>query len=129
VSALTRDLSEILARENLDKFADIGQGRRIAFQSPCTLQHGQGLDGVVEDILRRCGYVITPVPDAQQCCGSAGSYSILQPEMSGRLLEKKLNAVMSGQPQLIATANVGCQMHLVTAATVPVKHWIELLDP
>jgi glycolate oxidase iron-sulfur subunit len=128
VSALTRDLAQVLAAENLDGFAGVGQGLRIAFQCPCTLQHGHGLDGVVEGILRRCGYVTTHVPDSQQCCGSAGTYSILQPEMAERLLERKLTAVMSGQPQLIASANIGCQMHLATRAQLPVKHWIELLS-
>lgn len=128
VSALARDLCEVLAGEDLAAYAGIGQGMRVAFQSPCTLQHGLGLEGVVEDILRRCGYVPTSVPDAQQCCGSAGTYSILQPDMAERLLELKLAAVMSGAPQLVATANIGCQMHLATRATVPVRHWIELLD-
>jgi glycolate oxidase iron-sulfur subunit len=128
VSAMSKDLAEVLAAENLDAFAGVGQGLRIAFQCPCTLQHGHGLDGVVEGILRRCGYVTTHIPDSQQCCGSAGSYSMLQPEMAERLLERKLTAVMSGQPQLIASANVGCQMYLATRAQLPVKHWIELLN-
>ena len=127
VSALTKDLVEVLAAENLDAFTDVGQGVRIAFQCPCTMQHGQGLDGAVEGVLRRCGYVTTPIPDSQQCCGSAGTYSILQPQMAERLLEQKLAAVMSGQPQLIASANIGCQMFLATRAELPVKHWIELL--
>lgn len=128
VSAMTRDLSEVLLQENLESFSGVGQGVRVAFQSPCTLQHGHGLGGVVEDILRRCGYALTVVPESQQCCGSAGTYSILQAEMSGRLLEQKLTAVMSGGPQLIASANIGCQMHLATRSEVPVIHWIELLD-
>lgn len=128
ISAMTRDLSEVLQQESLEAFADVGQGERIAFQCPCTLQHGQGLGGAVEDILSRCGFLLTAVPDSQQCCGSAGTYSILQPEMSARLLERKISALMSGGPRLIASANIGCQMHLATRAEVPVKHWIELLD-
>lgn len=129
VSALTRDLSEVLAAENLEAFAEVGEGVRVAFQCPCTMQHGHGLGGVVEDILRRCGYVMTHIPNSGQCCGSAGTYSLLQPEMSGRLLDQKLDAVMSGQPQVIASANIGCQMHLATKAELPVKHWVELLLP
>jgi glycolate oxidase iron-sulfur subunit len=128
ISALTRDLAEIVAAENLESFADIGQGRRVAFQCPCTMQHGSGLGGIVEGILRRCGYAMTHVPNGGQCCGSAGAYSLLQPELSQRLLDQKLEAVMSGQPEVIVSANVGCQMHLATKAERPVKHWIELLE-
>jgi glycolate oxidase iron-sulfur subunit len=128
ISAMTRDLSEIVDAENLEIFADIGQGRRVAFQCPCTLQYGSGLGGVVERILRRCGYAMTPVPSSGQCCGSAGTYSLLQPELSQRLLEQKLEALMSGEPEVIVSANVGCQMHLATQAELPVKHWIELLE-
>ncbi len=127
VSRLARDLAEVIAAEDLAAFEGTGQGQRVAFQCPCTMQHGQGLGGVVEDILHRCGYVTTHIPDAGQCCGSAGTYSLLQPEMSQRLLDQKLEAVMSGEPQLIATANIGCQMQLATKAELPVWHWIELL--
>jgi len=127
ISAMTRDLSEVLAAQNLEALAELGNGMRVAFQCPCTLQHGSGLGGVVEGILSRCGYVMTHVPNGGQCCGSAGTYSLLQPELSQRLLDQKLEAVMSGQPELIVSANVGCQMHLATKAELPVKHWVELL--
>ena len=128
ISALTRDLSEILGRENLDAFAHIGQGTRVAYQSSCTLQHGQKLGGTVEVILRRCGYELTPVVDSHLCCGAAGSYTLLQAKLSGQLLDNKLAALQEGKPELIASANVGCQMHLAGASDVPVKHWIELLE-
>ena len=128
VSALTKDLAEIVSKENLDGFARLGEGKQIAYQCPCTLQHGQRLGGVVEDVLQRCGYHLTTVVESQQCCGSAGTYSILQPTMASQLLEKKLGALMSGKPELIVSANIGCQMHLATRASVPIKHWIELLD-
>ena len=72
--------------------------------------------------------MLTPVPDAHLCCGSAGTYSLLQADLSQRLLANKLSALQSGAPSIIATANIGCQMHLATQARVPVKHWIELLD-
>jgi glycolate oxidase iron-sulfur subunit len=128
ISALTRDLSETLSRENLDAFVQVGRGRRVAYHSSCTLQHGQKLGGTVETILRRCGYELTQVADSHLCCGAAGSYTLLQPELSGQLLDYKLSALQQGEPEVIATANVGCQMHLAGASDVPVKHWIELLE-
>jgi glycolate oxidase iron-sulfur subunit len=128
ISALTLDLSEVISRENLDNFAHIGQGRRIACQSSCTLQHGQKLGGTVEALLRRCGYQLTPVADSHLCCGAAGSYTLTQPELSGQLLDNKLAALQAGKPEFIASANVGCQMHLASKSSVPVVHWIELLE-
>lgn len=128
VSALARDLSEILATIDLEPLGNPGQGRRIAFQTPCTLQHAQRLGGVVEPILKRAGYELTPVRDGHLCCGSAGTYSILQPQLAERLRENKLAALIEGDPELIATANIGCQLHLEAGADRPVRHWIELLD-
>ena len=128
ISALTRDLSEILSRENIDTLVHLGKGRRVAYHSSCTLQHGQKLGGTVEAILRRCGYELTPVADSHLCCGAAGSYTLLQPKLSGQLLNNKLAALHNGKPEVIASANVGCQMHLAGASDVPVKHWIELLE-
>jgi glycolate oxidase iron-sulfur subunit len=128
VSELTRDLSEILARENLQAFADTGHGHRIAWHSPCTLQHGQKIVGVVEQILRTAGFELTLVRDSHLCCGSAGTYSLLQKNFSEPLLRDKLDALQAGRPTVIATANVGCQLHLGSESAVPVHHWIELLD-
>jgi glycolate oxidase iron-sulfur subunit len=128
ISALTRDLSEVLSRENIDTLANLGRGKRVAYHSSCTLQHGQKLGGTVEAILRRCGYELTPVADSHLCCGAAGSYTLLQPKLSGQLLNNKLAALQDGNPEVIASANVGCQMHLAGASDVPVKHWIELLE-
>ncbi|MEA1050240.1 heterodisulfide reductase-related iron-sulfur binding cluster [Lamprobacter modestohalophilus] len=132
VSALARDLSELLSAEDLARlpspFArDVP--RRIAFHPPCTLQHGQRLMGRVEALLRGVGFELTPVRDAHSCCGSAGTYSILQAELSKRLQADRLDALQAGAPALIATANVGCQTHLAAAADRPVLHWIELFDP
>ena len=128
VSALTRDLSEVLARENLQAFAGIGHGRRVAWHSPCTLQHGQKVVGVVERILRTAGFELVPVRDSHLCCGSAGTYSLLQKKFSQPLLRNKLAALQEGDPAVIATANIGCQLHLGSESAVPVHHWIELLD-
>jgi glycolate oxidase iron-sulfur subunit len=128
ISALTRDLSEVVAREDLAKLGvGIQPGRRIAFQSPCTLQHGQKLNGVVEQLLRDLGFVLVPVAEAHLCCGSAGTYSILQPDLSRRLLARKLQALQTNRPERIVTANIGCLTHLQGGADVPVQHWVELL--
>ncbi|MEA3243462.1 MAG: glycolate oxidase subunit GlcF [Pseudomonadota bacterium] len=128
VSALAKDLSEVLGGEPLPAVSTPAVQRKVAFHSPCTLQHGQQLNGVVEEILQRAGLQLTAVSDAHLCCGSAGTYSILQPALSKQLLDNKLGALQQGQPELIATANIGCQLHLASASKVPVKHWIELLD-
>ncbi len=102
--------------------------QRVAFHSPCTLQHGLKLKGTVENLLGSLGYELTDVPDAHLCCGSAGTYSILQPELSQRLLANKIAALESGAPSAILTANIGCQAHLQGATTLSVRHWIEALD-
>ena len=86
------------------------------------------LKGKVESLLAAFGYSLTPVPDAHLCCGSAGTYSILQPELSRRLQEKKITALESGVPAVILTANIGCQAHLQSATSLPVRHWVEALD-
>ena len=125
VSELTRDLSEVISPEDLPQGASRG---RVAFQSPCSLQHGQQIRGKVEALLARVGYQLTPVRDAHLCCGSAGTYSLLQPEIAGELRTRKLAALQEGAPQAIATANIGCLAHLQAASATPVRHWIELVD-
>jgi glycolate oxidase iron-sulfur subunit len=127
VSAAARDIAEVLAGEDLSPWAR-KPSRRIAFQSPCSLQHGQKLDGLVEDLLGRLGFQLCPVADAHLCCGSAGTYSLLQRSVAGRLLAGKLKTLMAAAPTEIVTANIGCLTHLRTEASVPVRHWIELLD-
>ena len=127
VSALARDLCEVLADEELAAFA-AARPQRIAFHPPCSLQHGQQLQGVVEGLLTRLGHELVPVRDSHLCCGSAGTYSILQPELSTRLLEGRLAHLQEARPELIASANLGCQLHLARDAEVPVVHWISLLD-
>jgi glycolate oxidase iron-sulfur subunit len=130
VSELARDISEIVAAEPLeDCLARSAGGQAIAFHSPCTLQHAQRINGVVEQLLGQAGYVLQPVADGHLCCGSAGTYSILQAELSGKLRSNKLAALQAGEPSAIATANIGCLMHMSGHAQVPVRHWIELLEP
>ncbi len=127
VTQLTKDLSEVIAGENLECL-HIANKQRIAFHSPCTLQHGQQLNGQVETILKGLGFTLTEVADSHLCCGSAGTYSLLQREKSGQLLSNKLEALTVEQPDIIVTANIGCQLHLATQAKQSVQHWIELLD-
>jgi len=128
VSALARDPAELLAELDLAALGSPGRGRRIAFHPPCTLQHGQKITGVVESILTRLGFLLTPVPDTHLCCGSAGTYSITQPALSKQLRANKVAALESGGPELVATANIGCQLHLEAGTRLPVVHWLELLE-
>ncbi|MDW5377843.1 glycolate oxidase subunit GlcF [Halomonas sp. HP20-15] len=127
VSELARDLGEILRDEDLAPLAINGE-RRLAFHCPCTLQHAQRLNGLVEGVLTRLGFALTPVRDAHLCCGSAGTYSVTQPELATRLRDDKLDALEAGEPELIVTANIGCQTHLNGAGRTPVRHWIEIVD-
>ena len=128
VSALAKDISELLQAADFGKTFIPEHLKRVAFHSPCTLQHGLKLNGVVENILQKTGFELTAVADTHLCCGSAGTYSILQAELSQQLLINKLTALQAQQPQVIATANIGCQLHLATGTKLRVVHWIELLD-
>ena len=131
VSLLAKDISQIIAAEApaLDKLLFARRAREpVAFHSPCSLQHGQQIRGVVEGLLQKAGYELTRVADAHLCCGSAGTYSILQPELSLQLRARKIAALEAGRPARIVTANIGCLAHLQAATQRPVRHWIELLD-
>jgi glycolate oxidase iron-sulfur subunit len=128
VSELTRDLAEVITPDQIATL-ECRAPRRIAYHPPCTLQHGQRLPGAVERLLQAAGFELVPVRDAHLCCGSAGTYSVLQPDLAGQLLSSKLDNLQEERPELIATANVGCQLHLGTRARVPVVHWIELFAP
>ena len=127
IAAMTRDLSEILASEDLSSLRGTSPPRRIAFHSPCSLQHGQGIRGQVETILTTLGHTLTAVPDSHLCCGSAGTYSILQASLARQLRRNKVTALASAQPDVIATANIGCLTHLQAGTDLPVCHWVELL--
>ena len=131
IAALARDPVEVVGAEwrKMAPMVAMDQGPlRVAFHSPCTLQHGMKLRGSVEEILLALGFEMTPVADAHLCCGSAGTYSILQPELAGRLRANKVKALEAGAPEVIASANIGCITHLAGAAKAPVRHWVELLD-
>lgn len=126
ISEICKDPVEVLAHEDLSVLT-INADRKIAFHSPCTLQHGQKLKGQVERILKNAGFHLTVVRDEHICCGSAGTYSVLQPKIAGQLRDLKLENLEADEPELIATANVGCQSHLAPGAKAPVVHWLELL--
>lgn len=143
ISDMTRDISEIVAgeRDQLENFlrtslysllfpltSATGVKPRVAFHSPCSLQHGLQIRDKVEALLTVAGFEVISVPDSHLCCGSAGTYSILQPELSQKLLKNKVSALESGKPALLATANIGCLTHIQSGTALPVRHWIELLD-
>lgn len=126
VAEKTYDLTEVINAENLKDKLKINN-LNIAVHTPCTLQHAQKLPSNIENILSTCGYQLTTIKDKHLCCGSAGTYSITQPELSEQLREQRLSGLMVGQPDLIVTANIGCLHHLNAGSTVPVRHWIEMI--
>ncbi|MBK7687044.1 MAG: glycolate oxidase subunit GlcF [Rhodocyclaceae bacterium] len=136
IAALTRDISEVLASESerlrtMLKVLPLPaeEAARVAFHSPCTLQHGQQIRGLAEQMLDAAGFTLTLVTDSHLCCGSAGAYSILQAEISQQLRTNKLAGLLGTQTNVtIASANVGCISHLAGGTKVAVKHWIELID-
>jgi glycolate oxidase iron-sulfur subunit len=133
ISALAQDISQIVSAQRdtlaqaLRQAAPAATAVRVAFHCPCTLQHALKGGGVVEPLLRAAGFTLTPVSDPQSCCGSAGTYSILQPELSQQLLSARLTALTQAAPDVIATANIGCLAHLRGGTAIPVRHWVELL--
>lgn len=134
ISQRSADLAELLIKEEalllnkLHNYSSAIAGLKVAFHAPCTLQHGQGITGVVERLLTAAGCQLVSVADSHLCCGSAGTYSIFEPALSKQLRDNKLQALTAEQPQLIATANIGCLSHMQSAASVPVIHWVELID-
>jgi len=130
ISALTRDISEIMPQFEQQLGARLrGKlAKRVAYHPPCTLQHGQQIRGLAEGVLRAAGVDVTLCADSHLCCGSAGTYSVLQPELSKQLRDRKLEALHATGAQLIVSANIGCQTHLQSGTETPVSHWIELID-
>jgi len=128
ISAMAKDISEILIAEDLTKLAGKQRRDKVAVHCPCTLQHAMQQGNAVDQVLQRAGFELSKTKDKHLCCGSAGTYSILQPQMSQKLLNNKLNALTIDKPERIVTSNIGCQLHLQSKSEVPVQHWIELLD-
>ena len=129
ISELSKDIIEVLSAEDLSQFHNRAkQFGKVAFHPPCTLQHGQQLPLVTEKLLSQLGFQLTPIADSHICCGSAGTYSLFQPALSKQLRDNKSAAILAGEPELIATANIGCQLHLTAGLQRPVVHWVELVD-
>jgi glycolate oxidase iron-sulfur subunit len=133
VSALAKDLLEVIEPEAERLKALLPSSLTphppsFAFHPPCTLQHGMKMKGRAEALLAGLGFTLTPVANAHLCCGSAGTYSLTQPELSQQLLANKIASLEAGAPTAILTANIGCQLHLQSATGLPVRHWIEALD-
>jgi glycolate oxidase iron-sulfur subunit len=130
ISALCKDVCEVLApfeHDLKDKLA--GKiGKRVAYHPPCTLQHGQQIRGTVERLLRMAGVDVQLCADSHLCCGSAGTYSLLQPQLATQLRDNKLVNLLASGPEMIVSGNIGCLTHLQSGCAVPVKHWIELID-
>ena len=132
VSAATRDLAEYLPalgdvlRERLG--SSPGNQQKVVFHPPCTLQHGQKLKGAVEALLGSLGAEVAPVGESHFCCGSAGTYSVLQPELSIQLRDRRLGHLNAPKPQVILSANIGCITHLQSGTETRVMHWVEWLD-
>jgi glycolate oxidase iron-sulfur subunit len=128
LAAMTMDLAELLAGEDLESLFDEAAPQNIAVHLPCTSQHGQDLSKALRKIAATNGNCLTTVKDAHLCCGAAGTYSLFQPELSTRLRRNRLQALEADEPDCIVTANIGCLLHLQPQASVPVRHWIEVLD-
>mgnify|MGYP000084201527 CR=1 FL=1 len=101
---------------------------KLAFHSPCTLQHAQKLKGGLEAGLRALGFTVVLPADSHLCCGSAGTYALTHPDLARQLRDNKMNALESGKPEMIVTANIGCQTHLASAGRTSVRHWIEIVE-
>lgn len=127
ISQATRDLVEVLHELDLSPLGKPLRGQKIAVHTPCTLQHAQRLPHSIETLLQRLGADIVQVDESHLCCGSAGTYSILQPKLSNQLKSRKLAALSRQNPMVVATANIGCMYHLQSGTKLPIRHWVELL--
>ena len=128
ISELTKDISEILPAFQQELASKVQIKKRVAYHPPCTLQHGQQIRGKVEGVLRAVGVDVTLCTDSHLCCGSAGTYSVLQPKLSYQLRDNKLKNLQATESEMIVSANIGCLTHLQSGTESPVRHWIELID-
>ncbi|MGL4575938.1 MAG: heterodisulfide reductase-related iron-sulfur binding cluster, partial [Burkholderiaceae bacterium] len=142
VSEMTQDVGEYLAqfadalahkivermRPHPNPLPHAGEGISAVFHPPCTLQHWQQLKGVTEGLLAKCGVQLKPFNESHLCCGSAGAYSVLQPEIATQLRDRKLGNLQAAKPEVILSANIGCLTHLQSGTETPVIHWIEWVD-
>ena len=131
VSDRTRDLAELLAPQVAELKSRVDASRlphTAVFHPPCTLQHWQGLRPATEGLLRGLGIELLPFDEPHLCCGSAGAYSVLQPDIATALRDRKLDRIQTAGPDTILSANVGCIGHLQSGTKTPVRHWIEIID-
>ncbi|PSO19019.1 MULTISPECIES: glycolate oxidase subunit GlcF [Bradyrhizobium] len=127
VSALAKDITEYIAGLGLEPTAR-QDNIVVAYHSACSLQHGQKITTLPKELLSKNGFVVKDVPESHLCCGSAGTYNILQPELAGRLRDRKVANIASVKPDMIAAGNIGCMVQIASGTSVPVVHTIELLD-
>jgi glycolate oxidase iron-sulfur subunit len=127
ISSLARDITEFIDTIGLNPPV-MWTGLKIAYHAACSLQHGQKLDALPLSLLAQAGYHILPIPEGHLCCGSAGAYNLLEPELSGELRDRKLANIAKVDPEVIVTANIGCMMQLQNGTKVPFVHTIEMLD-
>lgn len=125
ISSLVHELTDLLAEVSPTANA---KRARIAFHAPCSLQHGLRQHAAVERLLTAHGFELVPIADSHICCGAAGAYTVFQPQISRRLRDEKVRALEGSTPEIIATANIGCQIHLEKGTSIPVRHWVELLE-
>ena len=126
IAGITMDISEILVKLGLPEGAR--KNLRVAYHAACSLQHGQQIKTAPKDLLRRAGFEVVEPADSHLCCGSAGTYNLLQPEISGQLKARKVKTLEAGKPDIIAAGNIGCMMQIGSATPIPVVHTVELLD-
>jgi glycolate oxidase iron-sulfur subunit len=126
VAGLAKDISEVLTTIGLPQGAP--KGLRVAYHAACSLQHGQQIKSAPKDLLKRAGFEVVEPADSHLCCGSAGTYNLLQPEISADLKRRKVATLEAKAPQVIAAGNIGCMMQIGSGTAVPVVHTVELLD-
>lgn len=126
VSTLAKDISEILVTLGLPEGAP--KGLRVAYHAACSLQHGQQIKTAPKDLLKRAGFTVVEPADSHLCCGSAGTYNLLQPEISAQLKARKVQTLVARSPDIIAAGNIGCMMQIGSGTVIPVVHTVELLD-
>jgi glycolate oxidase iron-sulfur subunit len=128
IASMAKDVCEIALSEDKWRFIRAEQYESVVFQSPCSLQHGQSIHGSVEQLLTNAGYEIKIPQQGHLCCGAAGSYTLLQPEISSVLRDEKLTHLKQTNADVVATSNIGCLLQLNSQSEIPVVHWVELLD-
>jgi glycolate oxidase iron-sulfur subunit len=127
ISMMARDITELMSEIGVTA-PTIQTGCRVAYHNPCSMHHGQRIRGAPRELLRRVGFDVLDIPEEHICCGSAGTYSVLQPELSGQLRARKLQNIASVNADVIASGNVGCIVQLASGSPIPVVHTVELLD-